>query len=238
MFAPTPVTAPLPRSSLLKLPRQPRSVAMIHRILDAAMELLETEGSAAFTANRVAERAGISPGSLYQYFANKEMILAGIIERSVIETEQLIQQTFLHSRGVAIETLVESLFGAIAASLEPYREVVREIFTGVPLLADTSVPAMLERTFLDALRNYLVLNQDDYRLEGGLAAMWVSVNSGILLFLKWMVDRPATFTDEEFFAALARQVSNPIRRRTERDKRQASGIKRQALSAKRRGNKG
>lgn len=214
MLTPTPVSAPLPRSSLLKAPRQPRSVSMIHRILDAAMELLVAEGSGAFTANRVAERAGISPGSLYQYFANKEMIVAGIIERSLIGTEQIIQATFGRSRGIPIDAILLQVFTSVADALEPYRDVVREIFTGVPLLSETSVPSLLERSFMDALRNYLVLNQDEVRLDGGVAAMYVSVNAAIFLFLKWLVDQPAAFSRDDFFAALIEQVATPVRPRS------------------------
>lgn len=206
-------TTPLPRSSLLKAPRQPRSIEMIHRILDTAMALLVAEGSAAFTANRVAGRAGISPGSLYQYFANKEMIVAGIIERALIATEHIIQAAFGASRGVPIDTILLHVLGTVADSLEPHREVVREVFMGVPLLADTSVPSLLERSFMDAIRNYLLLNQDEVRLEGGLAAMYVAVNSAIFLFLKWMVDRPPHFSRDEFFKALVAQVSTPVRSR-------------------------
>ena len=201
---------PLPRSSLLKVPRQPRSISMIHRILDTAMELLVSEGSVAFTANRVAERAGISPGSLYQYFSNKEMIIAGIIERALISTEHIIQSTFGESRGVPIETILLQVLHTVADKLEPHRPVVREVFIGVPLLAESSVPSLLERTFMDAIRNYLVLNQDEVRLEGGLAAMYVAVNAAVFLFLKWMVDRPPHFSRDEFFAALVRQVATPV----------------------------
>lgn len=53
-------------------------------VLDAAAQILEDEGEAAFNTNRIAERAGVSIGSLYQYFPNKQAILLALSRREVI----------------------------------------------------------------------------------------------------------------------------------------------------------
>jgi AcrR family transcriptional regulator len=58
-----------------KQPRQARSTRLVADILEAATRVLVREGARRFTTARVAERAGISVGSLYQYFPNKEAIL-------------------------------------------------------------------------------------------------------------------------------------------------------------------
>ncbi|MFI4982457.1 MAG: TetR family transcriptional regulator [Nevskiales bacterium] len=58
-----------------KRPRQERSALLVTAILEAAVRVLVREGARRFTTARVAEVAGISVGSLYQYFPNKEAIL-------------------------------------------------------------------------------------------------------------------------------------------------------------------
>lgn len=58
-----------------KTPKQARSNELVSAILQAATQVLEQEGAARFTTARVAERAGVSIGSLYQYFPNKAAIL-------------------------------------------------------------------------------------------------------------------------------------------------------------------
>src|ERR1700760_4988394 len=58
-----------------KQPQQARSNALVAAILDAAVQVLAKEGAQRFTTARVAERAGVSVGSLYQYFPNKAAIL-------------------------------------------------------------------------------------------------------------------------------------------------------------------
>lgn len=64
-----------------KTPRQGRSRASVEAILTAGAQILEVGGAAALTTNAVAERAGVSIGTLYQYFPNKETILAELVRR-------------------------------------------------------------------------------------------------------------------------------------------------------------
>ncbi|WP_434732727.1 TetR family transcriptional regulator [Rhizobium sp. YTUHZ044] len=66
---------PSPRISSRKQPKQARSTELVAAILDAAAQVLAREGAHRFTTARVAERAGVSIGSLYQYFPNKAAIL-------------------------------------------------------------------------------------------------------------------------------------------------------------------
>jgi len=59
-------------------PRQARALATRAAIFEAATQILESEGEARFNTNRVAERAGVSIGTLYQYFSSKQAILAAM----------------------------------------------------------------------------------------------------------------------------------------------------------------
>jgi AcrR family transcriptional regulator len=61
-----------------KRPRQARSTQLVAAILQAAARVLVRDGAHRFTTARVAEAAGVSVGSLYQYFPNKEAILFGL----------------------------------------------------------------------------------------------------------------------------------------------------------------
>ena len=64
-----------PDISSRKQPRQVRSATLVEDILAAALQVLAKEGATRFTTARVAEKAGVSVGSLYQYFPNKAAIL-------------------------------------------------------------------------------------------------------------------------------------------------------------------
>ena len=63
------------RISSRKQPQQARSTELVAAILEAAVQVLAKEGAQRFTTARVAEKAGVSVGSVYQYFPNKAAIL-------------------------------------------------------------------------------------------------------------------------------------------------------------------
>lgn len=80
---------------LRKRPLQARSAALVAAILDAAAHILEREGPAALTTNRVAERAGVSIGSLYQYFPNRDAILVKLAIRTESALRAKVEAAFL-----------------------------------------------------------------------------------------------------------------------------------------------
>jgi AcrR family transcriptional regulator len=64
-----------------KLPQQARARATHNAIVEAATQIIAKAGLAAFNTNAVAERAGVSIGSLYQYFPNKDALMVALIQR-------------------------------------------------------------------------------------------------------------------------------------------------------------
>jgi AcrR family transcriptional regulator len=68
-----------------KAARQERAHLTVEAILEAAAQVFESHGYARATTNRIAERAGISIGSLYQYFPNKDAILVALAQRHLAE---------------------------------------------------------------------------------------------------------------------------------------------------------
>jgi AcrR family transcriptional regulator len=66
-----------------KTPLQKRSTETVAVILEAAARILEQDGFEGFNTNAIAERAGVSIGSVYQYFRSKDALLSGLIAREV-----------------------------------------------------------------------------------------------------------------------------------------------------------
>jgi AcrR family transcriptional regulator len=95
------VAATTPR----KLPKQARSARLVEAILQAAVRVLERDGIAGFTTVRVAERAGVSVGSLYQYFPNKQSILVRLQQDEWMATGRLLDGIFADTRLGAAERL-------------------------------------------------------------------------------------------------------------------------------------
>lgn len=107
-----------------KSPRQQRSAETVEALLTAAARVLERESLAGFNTNRVAEVAGVSVGSLYQYFPNKSALIAALIDR---------QQSALAER---IEACVAAQHGgSLRQALQALAEIGIEQQYGRPLLA-------------------------------------------------------------------------------------------------------
>jgi AcrR family transcriptional regulator len=84
-------TAENPQSSSRKDPKQARSAALVKAVLQAAAQVLAREGAPRFTMARVAEAAGVSVGSLYQYFPNKAALLFRLQSDEWQETSGLLR---------------------------------------------------------------------------------------------------------------------------------------------------
>jgi AcrR family transcriptional regulator len=82
---------PSSRISSRKQPKQARSAGLVATILEAAVQVLAKEGASRFTTARVAEKAGVSIGSLYQYFPNKTAILFRLQSDEWQQTSQLLR---------------------------------------------------------------------------------------------------------------------------------------------------
>jgi AcrR family transcriptional regulator len=82
-----------------KAPAQARSKEMVGVILEASARILESEGLRGFNTNAVAAKAGVSIGSLYQYFPNKDAMLLALIEKFEDATQEAILQAMRAGKG-------------------------------------------------------------------------------------------------------------------------------------------
>jgi len=100
-----------------KTPRQQRSRETVEAILEAAAQLFQRHGYAATTTNKIAERAGVSIGSLYQYFPNKDAILAALADHHLRDTaEEVIRTLAAARRRAALPGLLAELIRQVAAA--------------------------------------------------------------------------------------------------------------------------
>jgi AcrR family transcriptional regulator len=100
-----------------KLPRQDRSQATVAAILEAAIELFSSRGFADTSTNAVARRAGISIGSLYQYFPNKDALIVALFDRHLEGVERLVGESlgWLRDPAVTLRDGIRRLLESLAA---------------------------------------------------------------------------------------------------------------------------
>ncbi|WP_162146137.1 TetR/AcrR family transcriptional regulator [Inquilinus limosus] len=131
MAAAIPVTTAEPAGPLRRAPSQRRSRERVERILAVASELIAERGSDALRMGEVAAKAGISIGSLYQYFPDKAAIIRTLAERYNAEGRACIEEGLREVRDAAglrraFGRLIDTYYGLFLA--EP---VMRDIWSGL-----------------------------------------------------------------------------------------------------------
>jgi len=114
-------------------PRQGRSRETVHAVLGAVPRVIRREGVDAVTTNRIGEAAGVSIGSLYQYFPDKKAIFSALHERHVEDVHGVIERA-MAERGRSLDaftrTLVEGLADLHAAEPELHELVSEQVPEG------------------------------------------------------------------------------------------------------------
>lgn len=131
-----------------RTPRQPRSEATVEAILEAAFQLLERGGVAALTTNHIAERAGVSVGTLYQYFRGKQAILAALAQRQAGAARDRIARIVIDGPRIsAVRMIVRTL----ATAFEGAPATRRALLDALALDGGDTVVMRHHRLFFDAI---------------------------------------------------------------------------------------
>ncbi len=99
-----------------KLPKQDRSKVTVEAILEATTRILVEEGYDRANTNRIAERAGISIGSLYQYFPNKESLMTALMEQHAREMAELVETKLNCLFDSPLEIVIPEIIKAVVAA--------------------------------------------------------------------------------------------------------------------------
>jgi len=118
-----------------KRPRQARSRDTVDVILRAAAQVFATRGYAATTTNHIAARAGVSIGSLYEYFPSKDALLVALMEAHLAEGESILERAgadAMAGGGDDVEQVVRHFVEGMVTFHERDRALHRVLFEEAP----------------------------------------------------------------------------------------------------------
>ncbi|MCA9583424.1 MAG: TetR/AcrR family transcriptional regulator, partial [Myxococcales bacterium] len=116
------------------MPRQSRSRALVDAIVEATTRVLPDRGLDQTTTNQIAEVAGVSIGSLYQYFPNKDAILAHLIEKDLTAQEEAFRKIVEDKRDLSLEGVVAAIVEHATDRYLAHPRLVRAVFVHAPRL--------------------------------------------------------------------------------------------------------
>ena len=142
---------PKPHADPRKLPQQDRSKFTVEAILTATAHILTEESYDRASTNRIAERAGISIGSLYQYFPNKASLIAALRDRHVSSMMEVIESKLRNLFDAPIEVVLPEIVKASIAAHAINPKLHKVLHEQVPRLNETE----MEDRMTNLLRTYL-----------------------------------------------------------------------------------
>ncbi|XRQ06646.1 TetR/AcrR family transcriptional regulator [Actinomadura welshii] len=180
-----------PGLSPRRIPRQDRSRQTVERILEAATRVLSERGYDGASTNRIAKAAGISNGSLYQYFPNKDAIVIAVLDRFADHLADRLGAEIEATMRLPWQEAGRTLLDAQIRLFEENADLLRIIVEQIPRLGPFDKLAALQRRLTDLVRVYLLLNRAEFRDDLDVdATLWVLAETVGLLSIKYVLDRP------------------------------------------------
>jgi AcrR family transcriptional regulator len=193
-----------PATEPRKQPRQGRAKVTVDAILEATERVLAQRGLEATTTTEVAEIAGVSVGTLYQYFPNKQALVAAVIEARLDRDLAAIDEGLARARALPLREGLQEL-ARVQAQLygnEPalYREMVAAM---AELERARRVELIIEHA-ITSLAELLEARRDEHdHPEPGIAA-WMLIHNGVQLMRAAVRERPELILGGTLFAELER----------------------------------
>lgn len=180
-----------------KFPKQERAKTTVNSILEAANQLIESEGLENVSTNKIAERAGVSIGSLYQFFPNKAVIFETLaaynIEKVANEAEGIIGSLMSSPPLDVAEALLDMIFSA-SRSNKALISMTLKFY-----LQEQSNDAIqsLQDKIIAVGREYLLANKEILNFEDAHTTAYVQVNTCILLLCHFLAQKQTFVTESQ-----------------------------------------
>ncbi len=162
---------------------------MVDRIVAAGRQVLVEHGYERATTNRVAEAAGISPGSLYQYFPNKEAVLAAVVDAYSAEIADQLTSVVTERLDRPPLELMRASYDGLLDILLANREYVRLMARELPRARVAPHVDQLERRISDLVGAYLTVSRPTDRV-GPTVSAWLLVRMVEHLCVQYVLDEP------------------------------------------------
>jgi AcrR family transcriptional regulator len=179
-----------------KQPQQARSQATVHAILEATIVVLDREGMDAATTTRIAEVAGVSVGTLYQYFPHRDAILNALQDREFQRALALVESVLSEGNldeapRQTVTGIVKGLAGLYGASPGLHRVLAIE---GLRVAQADRVHAF-DLQVIAIIRHFLLTTNAPIRRRNVDAAAFVAYQSVRATMLANLLEQPAGLSE-------------------------------------------
>jgi AcrR family transcriptional regulator len=187
-----------------KVPQQDRSRVTVEAILEATAHILAEEGYDKASTNRIVERAGVSIGSLYQYFPNKESLMSALMEQHSNEIAELVESSLNHWSDAQPEIVIVQLVKAVIAAHAINPRLHQVLNEEIPRSERSEQMQKTDKRIADLLRAYLERWRDRISPQHLEITVFILSRTVESLCHSAVIDHPNFVKDNQF----EQEVSN------------------------------
>jgi AcrR family transcriptional regulator len=168
----------------------------VDALIEATARVLKREGYDRASTNKIAAMAGVSIGSLYQYFPSKEALVAAVIERHTQELSRVVREAFLEVASRPIEVAARQL---VAAAIDAHRvdPKLHRVLDEVPRTGPLENIDAVARDACALFRGYLEAHRREIDIADLDLAAFILVTTVEALTHSAVLHRPDILTDEK-----------------------------------------
>lgn len=189
-----------------KSPRQQRAKVTVDSILQAAESIIFHESYEIASTNHIAEVAGVSIGSLYQYFPSKEAIVAALVENAVVKAAERLRERLLACMNMPLAQSIPELVGLILSTRKDNAFIFLRLPREVPKLGKISRQLTTEKFLYTTIHAYYLQHRDEIKVENLETAMFVTEHLVVGSINAYIEDNSPKLTDEELVEHLSDAV--------------------------------
>jgi AcrR family transcriptional regulator len=187
-----------------RLPRQSRGLMTLNSILDAAYGLFVSYGYENVTTNRIADRAGVSIGSLYQYFADKDSIAEALVERASLQLKRELENYIRSNANMSMEEEGFRLIWIYVGFYERNQFILLELVDQCPQLYRLMDVLCPENMVLVSMSHYIEKHWDRFTDPVGVRdSLFVLSRTVFPTIRSWLRDPHPVMSRDELVKCLA-----------------------------------
>ncbi len=196
-----------------KSPKQRRSRELVERLLEATAATLAERGLDDTTTNHIAERAGVSIGSLYQYFPDKESLLEALMERVGEQVTKVFRDRGAQLEFVEFDLKTVSkyviLFGISMIKNDPLSLEIMKSWNQLPI---DKLINPLEKFFLVMAQPYFIRHYQNYQIKDLEGKLYVLINSTLFTVVRYLLDGNDIITENKLADILSDMIVGLLER--------------------------
>lgn len=204
----------MPRKPALKARKtasQERSRATVDALVAATARVLVKEGYDHASTNKIADAAGVSIGSLYQYFPSKEALVAAVIERHIDRMIGIVRASAARVALLPLERAARELVGTMIAAHRVDPKLHRVLVEQIPRVGNLEHIEAVDDEAIGLVRAYLEAHRDEIGIEDLDMAAFLAVGAVEAMTHIAVLRRPELLEDARFEGEVANLVVRYLR---------------------------